>query len=253
MTSRIQMRFSDRSTEIFSDARVSVCINIIGSYGSIHNSLATVQEYKGIRQCITIATEQHCSRIQQWFLPFNDSEIAKLEMGFPRIYTLNTSQSTINLPCRCTEQSPSWEANSSLSDNCAFLGYYAESSGNFLPTFRDSWCLEVKNKKTPEIKHNSNLPCQSITCTLRHPKVQYRVYNRQRAELFYYISAVNTQQMQRPDALVQLGYTLRHVSAVNRPSSGQQGIVLLRYIQIVCPMGSHCLYKVVQIWPGIVA
>ena len=33
--------------------------------------------------------------------------------------------------------------------------------------------------------------------------------------------------------LVQLGYIWRHVSAVNRPSSGQQRIVLLRYSQIV--------------------
>jgi len=145
MTSRIQMRFSDRSTEIFCDAHVSVCINIIGSYGSIHNSLATVQGYKGMRQCTTIATVQHCSRIQQWFLPFNDSEIAKLEMGFPTIYTLNTSPSTINLPCRCIEQSPSWKTNSSLGDNCAFLGYYAASNGNFLPTFRDRSSLGVKN------------------------------------------------------------------------------------------------------------
>jgi len=48
--------------------------------------------------------------------------------------------------------------------------------------------------------------------------------------------------MQRPDVLVQLGYIWRHVSAVNRPSSGQQGIVLLRYIEVVCPMGSQCLH-----------
>jgi len=46
--------------------------------------------------------------------------------------------------------------------------------------------------------------------------------------------------MQRPDVLVQLGYIWRHVPAVNRPSSGQQGIVLLRFSQIFCPMGSHC-------------
>jgi len=48
--------------------------------------------------------------------------------------------------------------------------------------------------------------------------------------------------MQRLDVLVQMGYIWRHVSAVNRPSSGQQGIVLLRYSQIVCPVGSHCLH-----------
>jgi len=57
----------------------------------------------------------------------------------------------------------------------------------------------------------------------------------------YYISAVNTQDMQRPDVLVELGYIWRHVSAANRPSSGQ-GIVLLRYSEIVCPVGSHCLH-----------
>ena len=100
------MGFSDRRTEIFGDAHVNVRINIIGSYGSIHNSLAPVQEHKGIQQYITIAAEQHCSRIQQWFLPFNDSELANLEMGFPTIYTLNTSRSTIHLPCRSMEQSP---------------------------------------------------------------------------------------------------------------------------------------------------
>jgi len=60
--------------------------------------------------------------------------------------------------------------------------------------------------------------------------------------LLYYISAVNTQQIQRPDILVQLGYIWRHVSAVNRPSSGQQVIVLFRYIQTAYPMGSHCLH-----------
>jgi len=52
----------------------------------------------------------------------------------------------------------------------------------------------------------------------------------------YCISAVNTQHMQKPHVLVQLVYTWRHVSAVNRPSSGKQGVVLLRYSQIVCPV-----------------
>jgi len=40
--------------------------------------------------------------------------------------------------------------------------------------------------------------------------------------------------MQRPDVLVQLGYIWLHVSAVKRPSSDQQRIVLLQYIQIDC-------------------
>jgi hypothetical protein len=43
----------------------------------------------------------------------------------------------------------------------------------------------------------------------------------------YCISTVNTQHMQRPDVLVKPGYIWRHVSAVKRPSSGQQRIVLL--------------------------
>jgi len=60
--------------------------------------------------------------------------------------------------------------------------------------------------------------------------------------IIYYISAVNTQQIQRPDVLVQLGYIWRHVSAFNRPSSGQQVIVLLSYIQTVYPVGSHGLH-----------
>ena len=48
-------------------------------------------------------------------------------------------------------------------------------------------------------------------------------------------STVNTQHMQRPDVLVQLGYIWRHVSPVNMPSSGQQAIVLLRYtLKILC-------------------
>ena len=40
------------------------------------------------------------------------------------------------------------------------------------------------------------------------------------ALIVYCISTVNTQHMQRPDVLVQLGYIWRHVSAVKRPSSG---------------------------------
>jgi len=60
------------------------------------------------------------------------------------------------------------------------------------------------------------------------------------SSIIYCISTVNTQHMQRPDVLVQLGYIWRHVSAVKRSSQGQQRIVLLRYGQIVCPVGSHC-------------
>ena len=56
------------------------------------------------------------------------------------------------------------------------------------------------------------------------------------SSIIYCICTVNTQHMQRPDVLVQLGYIWRHVSAVKRPSSGQQRIVLLRCSQIVCPM-----------------
>jgi hypothetical protein len=46
----------------------------------------------------------------------------------------------------------------------------------------------------------------------------------------YCISAVNTQHIQEPDVLVELDYIWRHVSAVKRPSSAQQLIVLLKYI-----------------------
>ena len=48
----------------------------------------------------------------------------------------------------------------------------------------------------------------------------------------YYISTVNTEHMQRPDVLLQLGYAWRHVSAVKRPSSGKLPIILLRYFKI---------------------
>jgi len=46
------------------------------------------------------------------------------------------------------------------------------------------------------------------------------------------MNTVNTQHMQRPDVLSQLGYTWRHVSAIKRPSSGQLTIILLRYSPI---------------------
>ena len=49
----------------------------------------------------------------------------------------------------------------------------------------------------------------------------------------YYISTVNTQHMQGPDALLQLGYTWRHVSAVKRPSSGKLRIILLTYSKVL--------------------
>jgi len=60
--------------------------------------------------------------------------------------------------------------------------------------------------------------------------------------IVYRINTVNTQHEQIPDVLVQLGYIWRHVLDVDRPSSGQQGRVLLTYSQIVCPMGFHCLH-----------
>ena len=49
----------------------------------------------------------------------------------------------------------------------------------------------------------------------------------------FFISTFNTQHMQGPDVLLQLGYTWRHVSALKRPSSDQHGVILLRYSQIV--------------------
>ena len=62
----------------------------------------------------------------------------------------------------------------------------------------------------------------------------------------HYSSTVNTQHMQRPDVLLQVGYTWRHFSAVKRPSSGQLRIILLRYSQNCCPIGSHCLHDIGQ-------
>jgi len=50
--------------------------------------------------------------------------------------------------------------------------------------------------------------------------------------VMYYISTVKTQHMQRPDVLLQLGYTWRHVSAVKQPFSGKVRIILLRYSKI---------------------
>jgi len=38
--------------------------------------------------------------------------------------------------------------------------------------------------------------------------------------------------MQRPDVLLQLSYIWWHVSAINRPFSGQQRVVLLRYCTV---------------------
>jgi len=44
------------------------------------------------------------------------------------------------------------------------------------------------------------------------------------------------------NCVITPSYIWLHVSAVTRPSSGQQGIVLLRYIQLVFLMGSNCLH-----------
>jgi len=55
----------------------------------------------------------------------------------------------------------------------------------------------------------------------------WREPSRSVSSTIYCISTVNTQHMQRPDILVQLGYIWRHVSAVKRPSSGQQRIVFV--------------------------
>jgi len=47
------------------------------------------------------------------------------------------------------------------------------------------------------------------------------------SSIIYCISTVNTQHIQTPDVLVQLGYIWRHISAVKRPSLSQQGTVKL--------------------------
>ena len=41
---------------------------------------------------------------------------------------------------------------------------------------------------------------------------------------------------ERPDVLLQLGYTWRHVSALKRPSSCQLSIIILRCSQNCCPV-----------------
>ena len=53
-----------------------------------------------------------------------------------------------------------------------------------------------------------------------HPVECHQIYN--------IFSTANTQHMQRPDVLLQLGYTWRNVSAVKWPSSGQLRIISLR-------------------------
>jgi len=61
--------------------------------------------------------------------------------------------------------------------------------------------------------------------------------------LYYIILAPSIHNTcKRPDVLLQLGYTWRHVSAVKRPSSDQLRMMLLRYSQNCCPMGSHSLH-----------
>ena len=40
--------------------------------------------------------------------------------------------------------------------------------------------------------------------------------------VYFIFSTVNTQHIQIPDVILQLGYTWRHASAVKRPSSGLQ-------------------------------
>jgi hypothetical protein len=50
--------------------------------------------------------------MQQWFLPFNDSDMAKLEADFLSVNALHTLWSTENCPYNYIELRPSWEANS---------------------------------------------------------------------------------------------------------------------------------------------
>ena len=63
-------------------------------------------------------------------------------------------------------------------------------------------------------------------------KVQGHILYWLKYRVIYYISTVETQHMQRPDVLLQLGYTWRHVSAVKQPFSGKVRIILLRYSKI---------------------
>jgi hypothetical protein len=40
--------------------------------------------------------------------------------------------------------------SSNILENCAILGYYAASSGNFLPTFRDNVSVPSSGFKNPK-------------------------------------------------------------------------------------------------------
>ena len=70
--------------------------------------------------------------------------------------------------------------------------------------------------------------------------------HRQEAKIVLYslwYHHTETSEWSKITKITKITKILLHVSAVTRPSSGQQGIVLLRYTQLVFPMGSHCLQK----------
>jgi len=49
-------------------------------------------------------------------------------------------------------------------ENCTLLGYYAESSGNYLPTFRDKLSVPFSGLKNPNNKEGETLKMGPIGC-----------------------------------------------------------------------------------------
>jgi len=76
--------------------------------------------------------------------------------------------------------------------------------------------------KSDIFPRHSNVSLFSASYTVYQMFFFWRWPSRCVSSTIYCINTVNTQHIQRPDVLVQLGYIWRHVSAVKRPSSGQQ-------------------------------
>ena len=67
--------------------------------------------------------------------------------------------------------------------------------------------------------------------------------------IFFLFSTVNTQHMQTPGVLVQLGYIWRNVSAVNRPSYSQHRMIYLHrctvhFVESFNPLASELFFLI---------
>ena len=66
-------------------------------------------------------------------------------------------------------------------DNCALLGYYAESSGNFLPTFRDNQSVPSSGVKYLSNRYCSLLAskpvavCAVLNCRPKHVECHSKI------------------------------------------------------------------------------